>query len=144
MNVCTEEIRVRNRRKALAKVRASKEYKDRQKSLVAGKVCIWCGRPDRLLIHHTSIDDYKDAETYIRTLDKGWVMCTSCHRNYHMGKMLCPKCKERYTKYATCYQCMPIEQREEIMHRKERIKRLKRDIEKARYMRYKEWKDGRV
>lgn len=136
MNVCPEEIRVHNRRKELASVRRSPEYRERQRLLVLGKNCIWCGRRDHLLIHHTSLDDYRDAETYIRTLDKGWVMCGSCHRAYHNNRILCPVCKERYTKYATCYQCMPQERKDEIIARKVRMKLLKRRLNKQARARF--------
>ena len=142
MNVCPEEIRVKNRRKALASVRRTKEYKDRQKVYTFDKVCIWCGKGDHLLIHHTDYSDYDTPEIYIRTLDKGWVMCTRCHEAYHHGRILCPVCKEVTTKYERCYRCLPQGRKDEIEHDKERKKRIKRDIEHARYQRYKRWKDG--
>jgi len=130
VNVCPEEIRVRNRRRELASVRRSKEYQQRQRLLVLDKSCIWCGRRDHLLIHHTDLADYQTPAIYIQALDKGWVMCTYCHRAYHSGRILCPICKERYTKCATCYQCMPQERKDEIVARKVRMKLLKRRLNK--------------
>jgi hypothetical protein len=138
MNVCPEEIRTINRRKELAGIRRTKRYRDIVDKLVRGRTCIWCGRSDRLTVHHVSISDYISAEAYISGLDKGWVMCNSCHRAYHSGRILCPKCKERYTKYATCYQCMPQERKDEIIARKVRMKVLRRKLQKesrARFLR---------
>ncbi len=136
MNVCPEEIRTINRRKELAVIRRTKRYRDIVEERVRGKTCIWCERPDRLTIHHVSISDYLSAEAYISGLDKGWVMCTSCHRAYHSGRILCPICKERYTKYATCYQCMPQERKDEIVARKVRMKLLKRRLNKQARARF--------
>ena len=144
MNVCPDELRTINRRKELARIRRTKEYRDIVEERVRGKTCIWCERPDRLTIHHVSISDYLSAEAYISGLDKGWVMCTSCHRAYHSGRILCPKCKTRYTKYTTCYACMPQERKDEIVRKKIQFRKLKKALEKARYQKYKEWKDGNV
>ena len=136
MNVCPEEIRVHNRRKALAAVRRTVLYRSLVSRYTSGKTCIWCGREDHLTIHHTSLDDYRDADTYINALAKGWVMCNACHRAYHSGRILCPICKERYNKYATCYQCMPQERKDEIVARKVRMKLLRRKLQKESRQRF--------
>jgi len=144
MNVCPEEIRVRNRRKELSRIRKTRKYREIVASLTAGRTCIWCGRSDRLTIHHTSLSDYVSERAYVAGLYTGWVMCGSCHRAYHQGRILCPKCKTRYTKYTTCYACMPQERKDEIVRKKIQFRKLKKALEKARYQKYKEWKDGNV
>ena len=136
MNVCPDELRTINRRKELARIRRTKEYRDIVEERVRGKTCIWCGRSDRLTIHHVSISDYVSEKAYISGLDKGWVMCTSCHRAYHSGRILCPICKERYTKYATCYQCMPQERKDEIEGNKIRKRKLRRMLNKQARARF--------
>jgi hypothetical protein len=136
MNVCPDELRTINRRKELARIRRTKEYRDIVEERVRGKTCIWCGRSDHLTIHHVSISDYISEKAYISGLDKGWVMCNSCHRAYHSGRILCPICKERYTKYNTCYQCMPQERKDEIVARKVRMKLLRRKLQKESRARF--------
>ena len=130
VNVCPEEIRTDNRRKELARIRRTREYREIVSSLTAGRTCIWCGRIDHLTIHHVSLWSYMSERAYIEGLYTGWVMCTSCHRAYHSGRILCPECKTRYTKYTTCYACMPQERKDEIVRKKIQKKKLLRMLRK--------------
>ena len=136
MNVCPDELRTINRRKELARIRRTKEYRDIVEDCVRGRTCIWCGSSDKLTVHHVSLQDYGSQRAYIEGLSRGWVMCNACHRAYHSGRILCPICKERYTKYNTCYQCMPQERKDEIVARKVRMKLLRRKLQKESRARF--------
>ena len=136
MNVCPDELRTINRRKELARIRRTKEYRDIVEDCVRGRTCIWCGRSDKLTVHHVSLQDYGSQRAYIEGLSRGWVMCNACHRAYHSGRILCPICKERYTKYNTCYQCMPQERKDEIEGNKIRKRKLRRMLNKQARARF--------
>lgn len=134
------EIQTINRRKELARIRRTKEYRDILAGRVDGQRCIWCGCKDKLTVHHISLQDYLSERTYIAGLYTGWVMCHRCHRAYHRGYILCPQCKEHYTKYNVCYRCMPAERKEEIERKKVMLRKLRKACQKKKYQ---EWKERR-
>jgi len=35
------------------------------------------------------------------------ILCNRCHLALHKGMRLCPVCKQRYTRYGSCYICLP-------------------------------------
>ena len=133
------EIQTENRRRELARIRRTKRYRNEVIGLTAGKKCIWCGKTTNLTIHHTSKDDYKDEETYIRTLSKGWVMCNTCHiYGLHKGRILCPVCKSHYTKRPDrCWYCLPDEEKDAIKAKKRFWANLKKEWSRDQWRKYK-------
>lgn len=142
--ICPNEIRTENRRKKYEKFRRSSRYRNRVKELLVGKVCVICTSSEGLTIHHTSEDDYRDEETYFRTLDKGVPMCARrCHREWHKGKTkICPVCGKVLIapEYDCCWNCIPDDVKEANEVKKIRRKKKQKAFRRMQYLNAKEWR----
>lgn len=45
------------------------------------------------------------------------ILCNRCHLALHKGMRLCPVCKQRYTRYGSCYTCLPEAEKARIQER---------------------------
>ena len=133
MNVCPEEIRAANRRKKNKKVWESDEWNDAVAEWLPGKTCIWCGLPAQVA-HHPTDENYGKRQYF--DLSTCWAMCNECHKRCHRGLVLCPECKERYTKYERCYACLSQERKDEIERDKIRKRKLRRMLNKQARARF--------
>jgi len=123
-----EEIRTKNRRRNLEKIRVSKRWRQQTKHLTEGKTCEWCGTTEKLLVHHPEDTMYVNEETYL-DFSSCQILCSRCHYHLHRGRVLCKTCKQHYhrTVYEQCYHCADPEARERAEAKK--VQRLKKQRE---------------
>lgn len=134
--------RISSRKKNLRKIWRTPEWKKGVKDFVAGKKCQWCGSTNRLTAHHPY---YQSADSvYLDLYLSGClVLCNRCHFAIHKGLQLCPDCGQHYMRLGagTCYNCFVLnnpEVAERILIKKERDKRLKKELQKKSRDKFKE------
>ena len=143
-----DNLRIKNRRKRLANIWKSEEWKRRKQEFIKDKRCAWCGATEKLLPHHPYINSLKDG-TYLDLYLSGCiVLCTSCHYALHHGRKLCPICKERYAPFDadmcyTCYQSAHPEIKENIERRKRERQDIQRKLRREAREKYKKTKKAK-
>lgn len=103
--------------------------------------CKWCGKK-ATVPHHPTRDHYGKPE-YINLYLSGCVpLCKRCHNALHKGLKLCPICKERYCKpeHDCCYGCLPDERKEAIRAKKDKWKRIRRQLQREASARARSWR----
>jgi hypothetical protein len=132
---CREERQTKSRRKKLAKIWQTKEWKEKKAIFIKGKVCSWCGTDKKLLPHHPYINSLSEGIYLDFYLSGCVVLCTRCHFALHHGKKLCPTCKEHYCSFDTemCYPCyvkLHPEIEEARVKKKEEMRALQKKLRK--------------
>jgi uncharacterized Zn finger protein (UPF0148 family) len=59
------------------------------------------------------------ASAFSSSLEGVQVLCKGCHLAIHQGKKLCPSCKRRFTKFATCFECLPEDEKARLRERQQ-------------------------
>jgi hypothetical protein len=143
-----ENNRIDSRKKKLNKIWRSAAWRKAVKEFTKGKVCSWCGGTTYLTGHHPYRNSYGN-DTYIDLYLSGCIiLCRSCHYAIHHSLILCPICKKHYMRLGAsmCYGCFILEHpevAEAIEIAKERRKRLRRELDKKRRLKAKEFKKSK-
>ena len=152
---CPAARRVTTRRKKLKKTWTGKVWKAKRLEFIKlhkGK-CDWCGSTVTLTVHHPMRDAYGE-DAYMDFYLSGCVLlCSSCHKATHVGKVLCTNVHEdgeNHYKWhdalecGVCYHKLHPEIKENVQKKKDDAKAILkklRDAEKARANAWKKEQD---
>jgi len=95
-------------------------WRKRRAEFIKDKSCQICGSTEHLAIHHPQKRNTLPDEVY-ESFEGCMILCRKCHFKIHRGYHICYKCKKNLTKYPTCFDCLPKEN-------KQRIEKFKKEM----------------
>jgi len=68
-----------------------------------------------------------DEPEYTDLEQETMVLCNRCHLALHKGMRLCPVCKRRYTRYSSCYTCLPEAEKKRMQENRAYERKIEED-----------------
>lgn len=68
-----------------------------------------------------------DEPEYTDLKQETMILCNRCHLALHKGMCLCPVCKQKYTRYSSCYTCLPEAEKKRMREARAYERKLKEE-----------------